>query len=130
MQGSWCLESRSYWGTCSDVGENAGECLDGGKLIVAQRCERGCSGMSEILGECTSGRGGGACGAAGWDGAIVRVKLHIFCDAFCGGTWNVDAVTSVVVGDGSKVTPINTIGVLGAAVARCFMDNDSGAGRC
>ena len=45
-------------------------------------------------------------------------KLHYFGDAFCVGTWNVDAVTSVVVRVGSKVPSINTVGGPGAAVVR------------
>ena len=61
---------------------------------------------------------------------IMRKKLHSFGDAFCAGTWNVDAVTSVVVRGGSEVPPIDTVGVPGAAVAGCLMDNNSGAGRC
>ena len=75
-------------------------------------------------------RGGSACGATGWDGAIVREELHSFGDSFCGGTWNVNAVTSVVVKGGSEVPPIDTVGGPGEAVARCLMENYSGAGRC
>ena len=60
----------------------------------------------------------------------MREKLHSFGDALCAGTWNVYAVTSVVVGGGSKVPSIDTVGVPGAAVVRCIVDYDSGAGRC
>ena len=60
----------------------------------------------------------------------MREKLHIFGDAFCAGTWNIDAVTSVVVRGGSKVPPIDTVGSPGAMVARYFMENDTGAGGC
>ena len=60
----------------------------------------------------------------------MREKLHSFGDAFCAGTWNIDAVTSVVVRGGYKVPPIDTVEGAGAAVARCFMDNKSGARRC
>ena len=68
--------------------------------------------MKESIGKCAGGRSGGACGAARWDGTIVRGKLHIFGDAFCVGTCNVDAVTSVVVMGGSEVPSINTVGGL------------------
>ena len=57
-------------------------------------------------------------------------KLYCFVDAFCAGTWNVYAVTSVVVRGGSKIPTINTIGGPGAAVARCFMENDASSGGC
>ena len=57
-------------------------------------------------------------------------KLHCFGDAFCAGTWNVDAVTSVVVRGRSQVPSIDTVGGPGAAVFRCLVDYDSGAGRC
>ena len=76
------------------------------------------------------GRGGGACGSTRRDGEIVREKLHSFGDAFYACTWNVDAVTSVVVRGGSEVPPINNMGGPGAAFARGFMENESGAGRC
>ena len=49
------------------------------------------------------GRGGSTCGASGWDGAIVREKLHFFDNTFGAGPRNVDAVTSVI-------TALNTIG--------------------
>ena len=58
----------------------------------------------------------------------MREKIHSFGDAFCAGTWNVDAVTSVVVWGGSNVPAINTVGVPGSAVARCLIDDDSGSG--
>ena len=48
----------------------------------------------------------------------MRNKLHIFGDAFCAGTCNIDAVTSVVVRGGYKVPPIDTVWGLGVAVAR------------
>ena len=57
-------------------------------------------------------------------------KLHSFGDIFCTGTWNVDAVTSVVVWGGSEVPTINILGGAGAAVVRCLMDDDWGDGRC
>ena len=60
----------------------------------------------------------------------MREELHSFGDAFCAGTWNVDAVTSVVVRGGAEVPPIDTVGGPGAGVIRCLMDNDLGAGRC
>ena len=56
-------------------------------------------------------------------------KIHSFGDAFCAGTWNVDAVTLVVVRGGSEVPPIDTVGGPGAAVSRCLMDDDLGDGR-
>ena len=48
------------------------------------------------------GRGGGTCGADGWDGAIVRGKLDSFGDTFDAGPRNVDTVTLVVVRGGSE----------------------------
>ena len=59
----------------------------------------------------------------------MREKLHSFGDAFCAGTWNVDAATLVVVRGGYEVPSIDTVGVPGAAFSRCLMDNNSGAGR-
>ena len=56
-------------------------------------------------------------------------KIHSFGDAFCAGTWNVDAVTLLVVRGRSKIPPIDTMRGPGAVVARCLMENDSGAGR-
>ena len=41
---------NSCWGILSDVGEYVQECLDGGKLIVAQRCEQGWSWVQESFG--------------------------------------------------------------------------------
>ena len=60
----------------------------------------------------------------------MREKLHSFGNAFCGGMWDVDAVTSVVVRGGSEVPSINTVGGAGAAVVRRLVEYDSGAGRC
>ena len=60
----------------------------------------------------------------------MRAKLHSFGYAFCAGTWNVDAVTSVVVRGGSQVPFIDTVRGPGAAVFRCLVDYDSGARRC
>ena len=60
----------------------------------------------------------------------MRGKLQSFGDAFYTGTWNVDTVTLVVVRGGSKVPLIDTVGDPGAAVFRCLMDDDSGAGKC
>ena len=57
-------------------------------------------------------------------------KIHSFGDAFCAGTWNVDAVTSVVVRGVSEVTLIDTVGGPCAAVVRCLMENDLYARRC
>ena len=57
-------------------------------------------------------------------------KLYSFGDAFCAGMLNVDAVTSVVVRGGSEVPPIDTVGGAGAAVVRCLVDYNSGAGQC
>ena len=74
-------------------------------------------------------RGGSPCGAAVWEGGIVRVKLHSFSDALCAGTWNVYAVTSVVVRGKSEVPSIHTVGGPGVAVVRYLMNNGSGAGR-
>ena len=60
----------------------------------------------------------------------MQEELHRFGDAFCAGTWDVDAVTSVVVRGGSEVPPIETVGGPDAAVVGCLTDNDLGAGRC
>ena len=76
------------------------------------------------------GRCGSACGAAGWDGAIVKEKLYSFGDTFGASPRNVDAVKSVVVRGGSEIPTIDTVGVPGATVAGCFMDNAAGAGGC
>ena len=127
---SWCHGSRSCCGNGSDVGENAGECLDDGKLIVAQIFKRGWGGMQESLDKCAGVSVGGACGAAGWDGAIVREKLDSFGDTFGAGPQNVDAVTSVVIRGGSKIPTVDTVGSPGETVAGCFIDNNAGAGGC
>ena len=66
--------------------------------------------MQENLGKCAGGSGGGACGDAGWEGAIVRGKLDSFGDMFGAGTRNVDAVTLVVVRGRSKIPTVNTVG--------------------
>ena len=73
------------------------------------------------------GRGGGTCGATGWDGEIVRKKIDIFGDTFCAGLQNVEALTSVFVRGGSEIPPIVTMGGPGATVAGCFMHNNVGA---
>ena len=39
-------------------------------------------------------------------------------------------MTSIVVRGRSEVPPIDKMGGRGAAVVRCLMDEDSGAGRC
>ena len=127
---SQCHGSRSCWGNGSDVGENAGECLDGGKLIVSQSYKRGWSGMQESLGECAGNSSGGACGAAGWDGEIVREKLDSFGDTFFAGPRNVDVVTTVVVRVRSEIPTVDTVGVPGATISGCFVDNDAGARGC
>ena len=79
---------------------------------------------------CVGGRGGGAGGAAGWGRTIVRGKLYIFGDTFGAGPRNVYAVTLVVVRGGSEIPTIDTVGEADATVARCFVDNDVGAGGC
>ena len=63
------------------------------------------------------GRSGGACGAAGWYGVIVREKLYSFGDTFGVGPRNVDAVTSVVVRSGSEIPTIDTVGKPGVTVS-------------
>ena len=60
----------------------------------------------------------------------MREKIHSFGDAFCVRTWNLDAVTSVVVRGGSEGTSIDTVGGPYAAVVRCLVYYESGAGRC
>ena len=60
----------------------------------------------------------------------MRGELHSFGDAFCAGTWNVDAVTLVVVRGGSEVPSVDTVGDLGAAVFRCLVYYNSRAWRC
>ena len=59
----------------------------------------------------------------------MEEELHCFGDAFCAGKWDVDAVTSVVVWEGSKVPSINTVGGPGAAVVGCLVYYDSRAWR-
>ena len=59
----------------------------------------------------------------------MREELHSFGDAFCVRTWNLDAVTSVVVRGGSEVPSINTVGGEGAAVVRCLVYYHSRAWR-
>ena len=86
--------------------------------------------MQESLGECAGGSGGGACGTSGWDRAIVRGKLDSFGDTFSAGPWNVDAVTMMVVRGGSEIPIFDTIGGPGVTIGRCFVNNDTGAGRC
>ena len=58
----------------------------------------------------------------------MRVKLYSFGDTFGAVTRNVDTVTSVVIGGGSEIPIIDTVRGEGATVARCFVDNDAGAG--
>ena len=101
----------------------------GGEAAVREVGVEDSSGSDEFA-FAARGGGGSTYGAAGWDGAIVREKLHSFGDAFCAGTWNVYTVTLVVVRRGSEVPSIDTVGGSGAAVAICLMDNDLGAGRC
>ena len=91
--------------------------MDGGEFIINQSCKRGWVGMKESLNECAGGSSGGACGTAGWDGAIVREKLDSFGNTFGTGTRNADAVTTVVVRGGSEITTIDTVGGPGATIA-------------
>ena len=60
----------------------------------------------------------------------LEEKIYSFGDTFGAGPQNVDAVTPVVVRGRSEIPPIDTVGGAGAAVARCFMNNDAGAGGC
>ena len=60
----------------------------------------------------------------------MREKLYSFGNTFGAGLRNVDAVSSVVVRDGSKIPTIDTVRGPGATVARCFVDNDAVAGGC
>ena len=92
-------------------------------MIVAHSCKQGWSGIQESLGKCAGVSGGGACGASGWGGAIVRGKLDIFGDTFGAAPRNVDAVTSVVIRGGSKIPTVDTVGSPGETVAGCFIDN-------
>ena len=57
-------------------------------------------------------------------------ELYCFGDEFCASTWDVDAVASVVVRGGSKVSSIDTVGGPGAAVVGCLVYYDSRAWRC
>ena len=57
-------------------------------------------------------------------------ELHCFGDEFCAGTWNVDAVTLVVVRGGSEVLSIDTVGGPSTAVVRFLVYYDSRAWRC
>ena len=86
--------------------------------------------MQESLGKCAGGSSGGACGAAGWDGEIVRGKLDSFGDTFGAGLRNVDAVTSVVVRGRSEIPTVDTVGGPGSTIAGFFVGNDTGAGGC
>ena len=106
------------------------ECLDAGELIVAQSCKRGWSGIQESIGECAGSSGGGACGASGWYGAIVRGKPDSFGDTFSAGPQNIDAVTSLVVGCGYKTPTVDNVGGPGETIGGCFVENDAGAGGC
>ena len=60
----------------------------------------------------------------------MRGKLYSFGDTFGVGPRNVDAVTWVVVRGGSEIPTIDTVGVPGATVSGCFVDNDAGYGGC
>ena len=86
--------------------------------------------MQESLSKCAGVSGGGACGDAGWDGAIVREKLDSFGDTFGLGPRNVDVVTTIVIRGGSNIPTVDTMGVLGATIAGCFVNNDTGYGGC
>ena len=99
-------------------------------MIIAESYKRGWIGMQKTLGECAGGSSGGACGSAGWGGAIVRERLNSFGDTFGAVPRDVDAVTSVVVRVGSEIPTFDTVGGTGATVDRCFMENDAGAGGC
>ena len=57
-------------------------------------------------------------------------KLYSLGDTIGAGTWNVHAVTSVMVRGGSEIPTIDTVGVPGATVAGFFVDNNAGAGGC
>ena len=60
----------------------------------------------------------------------MREKLDSFGDTFGAGPRNVDAVTLVVVRGGSEIPTIDTVGVPGATVDGCFMENNAGGGGC
>ena len=83
--------------------------------------------MQEIPSECAVGSDGDACGAAGWDGAIMRGKVDSFGNTFGADPRNLDAVTSVVVRGGSEIPTVDTVGGPGATVTGCFVDNNAGA---
>ena len=57
-------------------------------------------------------------------------ELYCFGDAFCASEWDLDAVASLVVRDGSEVPSIYTVGGPGAAVVGCLVYYDSRAWRC
>ena len=63
--------------------------MDAVKIIVAHCSKRGWSGMEEGFSECTGGCGGGTCGEARLDGAIVRGKLYSLGDTFGAGSLNI-----------------------------------------
>ena len=86
--------------------------------------------MQESIGECAVVSSGGACGAAGWGGEIVREKLDSFGDTFGVDPRNVDAVKSIVVGGGSDIPTIDTLGGPDATFAGCFVDNNTSARGC
>ena len=72
--------------------------------------------MQESLGECAGSSGGGACGASGWDEAIVREKLDSFGDTFGAGPRNVGAMTTIVVRGGSDIPTVDTVGGPGVTI--------------
>ena len=104
--------------------------MDGSELTVAQSYKRVWGGMQESLGECKGGSGGGACGTVAWDGAIMRGEIDSFSDTFVAVPWNVDAVTNAVVRGRSKIPTFDTVGVPGAMIAGCFVNNDADLGGC
>ena len=54
-------------------------------------------------------------------------KFHGFRDAFCPGSWDIDAMASVMVGGSSDVPAVDTMWVPSAPVGRSFVDEDLGA---
>ena len=92
--------------------------------------QTGWGGMQESLSECVGVSGGGACGTAVWDRAIVRGKLYSFGDTFGAGPRNVDVVTTVVVRGGSDIPTVDIMWGAGATIAGCFVNNDAGARGC
>ena len=60
----------------------------------------------------------------------MRGKLYCFGNTLGAGPRNVDVVTSVVVRGLSNIPTIDTVGVPGARVAGCFVDNNVGAMGC